>query len=701
MAASYHEPMTVRDHLRVLRRRAWAVLAVLLLCVGVAAVWLILTDPTYEARAAVVVTGHGAPRAAILSAAPVLSMLGEPLSALGGSSLATQRQIVESRPSLESAWGLIRERPEVLARLLDEGMTDALFEDLPGILEQLPPPLPPSAWPEEWQGVLETLRVAPVEDSEMLSIRCEAARPEQARDFVNALVLAYLGRSLADERAATRRARRYVQEQISEIEMRLAEAEAGLQQLGESAGTVALDEVARQQTGLMVRLNEQAAVAESTMRAQEALRRELSGRLEALDENVLASTVVRRNPQIADLQQQLARVEAERVGLLEQYTAEALPVREATARVEELRGALESAAAEVLDAREERINPVAQDLARQIIVAEGEALAAQQSLRVLRSASARIESGLTGLPEEQVRLLRVEREIALLERIYMALKQKEQEYEVSERAKAPVSRLVEHAVLPEDPVRPRPLLTLVAALVAGLLLGLLGAGLAEHLDERLHEPEQVAAETGLPVLAVLRRGWAGGDAPDAASRSALSAVLRQARASGSAMPMTALVLAGDENIGPVLELARGLAGAAAEDGRRALVAAGASTGLAEASRGEMTIETQQHAITEVGLGEAAMAGIPAEAIAGALEASEAEMSVVVAPPESGLLELMPMIEAGASVVLVVELGRTTRAAAQSLAGIVRDRQTVTPGIVATGGARSSAQYRRPGTEQSS
>lgn len=692
MTGGDHEPMTVRDHLRVLYRRRWAMLLVVALFAGGAAAYVTLSTPVYEARAQVVVTGVGAPRSAVLSAAPMLSMLGEPLSALGGASLATQRQIIESRPSLESARGLMEERPDLLQRLLDEGMSDRLFEELPQSVEALPPPQPPSQWPEQWQKLLETLTVMPLEDSEMLEIRCESSDRERAQDFVNALVLAYLGRSLADAQATTRRTRYYVQEQIADIETRLAEAEASLRQFGERVGTVALDEAAKQQIGLAVRLSEQAAITESTVNARGALQQELAAQLEDVDGRVLASTVMRRNPEIADLQQQLARAEAERAGLLEDYVPEALPVRRATAAVEELRGRLEATAVEVLDAQEERINPVAQEIVTQMIVAEGERLAAEQSLRVLRDTAGRIERDLSGLPESQVRLLRLEREIALLERIYLALKEKEQEYEISERAKTPASRLVAHAVLPDEPVRPRPLLTMVAALVAGLLLGLLAVGLAEHLDERLHEPEQVVAVLGLPLLGVLRREWSDREAFDERTEAALLAVLRQVRvaAQRSAVPPM-MVLAESEPCGDAVKVARGLAKVAAREGRRTVVVAGEGRRPDEAASDEGAAEPERQSIVEVGLRD----GPTADGVIEAIEQSGADLAVVVAPPGTGLLEVLPVIEAGAPVALVVSLRRTTRMVARGLRDLARDREIDLLGVIATGAARSSAEYRRP------
>jgi len=694
MADDRYEPMTTRDHLRLLWRRRWLLLGVLAGCVGIAVGYIVLATPVYEARAELVVISDQTPRSAVLSAAaPLLSMLGEPVSALGGADLATQIQIIGSRPSLEAAYGLMHERPELLRRLEREGMTDELFGSLADVVESLPAQPPPASWAERYQELLESLMVAIIEDSDMIEVRCESADRALGRDFVNALVLAYLGRSLADAQATTRRTRRYVQEQLVDVEIRLAEAEHSLRQFGERIGTVALDESARQQIGLLVRLTEQAAMAESTMNARRAMQAELGSRLDEVEERIEAAITVTRNPEIAELQQALAEAEAERVGLLEEYAPGSMPVRRAGAVVEELRGRLAATSAQVIGSRQEAVNPVAQQLLQDMVIAQGEELAAAQSLRVLRRAAGRVEADLSSLPEDQVLLLRLQREIDLLERIYLALKEKEQEYEISERATAPASRLVEHAILPDEPARPKRLLSVAAGLAAGLLLGLLAVGMAEHLDDRLHDPDRAATALGVPVLATLGRGRRRVEEPDDRAREALLAVLRQIRAAAPAGGQAGAVLActqGDD----ARAVARALADVAAADGDRVLLIAGEGAGLAEAAAARRPVEAPSR-VTELAMGETSLQRLHPEALDFVLGAGGADLVLAVATGASGVLRSAPLLRPARPLVLCIDLRRTTATAARRVLRLVGDRGAPVLGLVATGGAGSSPDYCPP------
>ncbi|MGC9318516.1 MAG: GumC family protein [Armatimonadota bacterium] len=644
------EPMTVRDHLRLLGRRRWVLLGVLGGCVAAAAAYVLLGTPVYEARAELVVVSEEPPHAAVLSAAPVLSMLGEPTSALGGADLATQVQLACSRPALQGAWGILHERPDLLDRMRREGLSEELFEALPEVLASLPPQPPPSRWPEDQQALFDTLLVGAVEDSRLIEIRCEYVDPAMARDFVNALVLAYLGRSLADARAATRRTRTFIQEQIADVEARLAEAEESLRSFGERVGTVALEEAARQQIGLAVRLTEQAAVARSTADAQAALQQELLEELGEVDERIVRAVVRTRNPQIAELQGALAEAEAERVALLEEYAPGSMPLRRASARVNELRAQLRAASAEVVGSREEAVNPVAQQLMERMLVAQGDEMAARESLEVLREALARAEEKLEAFPDDQVRLLRLQREVDLLERIYMALKEREQDLAISERAKAPAARLVEQAIVPDEPVRPQPLLSIAAGVGAGLLLGLLAVGLAEHLDPRPRDPERAARMLGLPVLAVLGGRWQSPEHRTEADRGALSAVLRQVEARAGERPAALLSTGADD---AATALAGALVEVAGDEGRT----------------------------VQIG-----------EAEAPSPDDGDGMTLVVPEPGAGGLLAALQELGESWPAVVIVDLAGTNVDAARRLVALAEESGGRLIGAVAVGARRSRAEY---------
>jgi hypothetical protein len=239
---------------------------------------------------------------------------------------------------------------------------------------------------------------------------------------------------------------------------------------------------------------------------------------------------------------------------------------------------------------------------------------------------------------------------------------------------------VSHAIASEEPARPRKLLTIAAGLVAGMLLGLLAVGLAEQMDERIHNAQQAAEMLGVPVAASLGEGWEADDGGEA------EAVLRSVRGyiealcRGHAGP-DVVVLASHGDTGAARALADRLADLAREDGERAVVVS--------ADAGEE--EGEGH------LDAALSARIDADQAQRQLAESEANLHLAVPAADSGLLMASPLLEAGYPVALIVRLGQTPAPAAQGLAALAAEHGPGPIFAIVTGGRRSSAQYCTPGT----
>ncbi len=655
MADYSYEPMTTRDYLALLWRRRLIMAGTMAVCVAIAVAYSITATRVWEGRAELVVNSDAGARPSILSSAPLLGLLTDSSSLLGGTDLATQVQIISSRPCLEDAWALMHERPELLVRVRSEGVTDEMLEGLPELLAGLSDAPPPATWTGEYERLWDSLLVSAVEESQVVEVRGESADPEQACDFINAMVLAYLGRSLGDARAAARRSLHYIEEELADAEQRLAETEESLRGFAQYAGTVELQAAAEQQFALLVRLDEQAALAEARMRAQAALQGELQNRLGEQPEHVTASTVVARNPQISDLQRALAQAEADRVALLEEYQPAAAPVRAAQAKVDELRAGLADAAEEVTHSRDEQLNPVAQALVQQSVVASGERLAAGSSLDVLRTAVRRVEAKLAELPDEQITQLKLMREVGLAEKIYLALKEKEQEFEITEKTKMPAASLVEHAIAADEPVRPKPILNVVASIVAGAMLGLLLVAAAEHFDDGLHRPERLASMVGAPVVGAL----VVADAADEDARLVLAAVLGHMRSAANGG--TALLIAPSARAG-----AEALAGALAR----------------EALAGGQPI-----ALVTTGIAGLAPGDMPAT-----IATAEADLAIVAPETGAGVLAASGLIRAGVPVYIAAHLRATRGSEVVRLARMVSDMGGRVAGAVATGASRPTASY---------
>jgi capsular exopolysaccharide synthesis family protein len=86
------------------------------------------------------------------------------------------------------------------------------------------------------------------------------------------------------------------------------------------------------------------------------------------------------------------------------------------------------------------------------------------------------------------------------EKQYLMLMERLNDLRIRENARRSHARIIERAMPPVHPVRPRKAMNLAVALLAGLFLGFCLAFLQEYLDDRITSPEEADRLLRLPVL---------------------------------------------------------------------------------------------------------------------------------------------------------------------------------------------------------
>lgn len=116
---------------------------------------------------------------------------------------------------------------------------------------------------------------------------------------------------------------------------------------------------------------------------------------------------------------------------------------------------------------------------------------------------------LDRLPEKELELARLSRAVANAEEIYLMLQKKLEEaristaMEVERIASIRNIRVVDPAVIPLRPVRPKKLLNIILGCIIGMVGSLGLAFFAEYYDHTLGSPEDVKRYLNLPVLGVI------------------------------------------------------------------------------------------------------------------------------------------------------------------------------------------------------
>jgi capsular exopolysaccharide synthesis family protein len=187
-----------------------------------------------------------------------------------------------------------------------------------------------------------------------------------------------------------------------------------------------------------------------------------------------------RSPAASDLLRTLHELESERVPLLDRRTAADPELRLLTEQVQALDRQLQAIAVTYIDG-----------------------LTAQ--IRGLDNALGGFAAQLQRIPDQELQLARLRRQMKVGEELYGQMQLRLKEAEIMAAVDDPSVRVVDPAAFPGRPISPDVPLTLALALFTGLLLGVGGSVLRDQMDGTVRTRDELQLLVGLPVLGAIPR----------------------------------------------------------------------------------------------------------------------------------------------------------------------------------------------------
>ncbi len=360
-------------------------------------------------------------------------------------------------------------------QLAQEPAVRAQFERLPGRPDTI----------EDWiaEDLLRSLKVE-TSQSNVIQASVTAGAPDFAARVANAFAKGYIETMLELRVEPTREAAAWFDEQLKSLRASLEDAQKKLTEYHQRQGIVSPDERFDVESSRLNLLSEQMArgeeqAAQAEIRAREA--REALQRGEDPDRlpEVLDNAFLQR------LKGDLLRGEARLQELSTQFGARHPQYQRQLAENQSMRDKLNVEVRKVVAGIEASARQV-----RQRESSVEKALAAQRA-RVLQ------------LKETRNQLTVLRRNVESAERAYDTAMQRSVVSRVESRANQTNVAVLNPAVVPSAPFRPRIVLNLALALAAGLVLGVCAVMLLETLDRRVRSPAGLQEAGDLPLLATL------------------------------------------------------------------------------------------------------------------------------------------------------------------------------------------------------
>lgn len=328
----------------------------------------------------------------------------------------------------------------------------------------------------------------PNREASIITVRYQSADTQLVHQVPNALANRFIARGREVRKTEARSTVSFLNEQIDTLAGQLREAEEALTGFREVEQVVSLQAEAQAQVTNLSRLQADRNTIEAEREALQQLVTEIEREAQTADPSapspyarLISFPTLLRNAAVSELLRTLNQANAERSEYLRRRTMQDPDVVALTARIREIETQLRATATTYLQGLNNQVRAYDRTLAQ-------------------------FASDLERIPAKEVQFARLERQRNVLVEVYTVLQNRLQEARILEAVEDATVRVVDPAVLPAEPVKPRKMLNLLLGLVLGGMLGVGVAFLREYLDETVHTREDVQAATrGAPVLGMIPR----------------------------------------------------------------------------------------------------------------------------------------------------------------------------------------------------
>ena len=455
----------LRDYLIVLRKHQWLVLSVLLAVVTIVTIASFKMRPVYVAAARVEIDRENSYTLPFRDVMPQESYVDM------DNYIETRAKILQSETlALMTITSLKLEKHPEFAPAPEKGRARA---------SQIPGEADSQEKPKVLDDFLARLGVRRVRNSRLLEVQFEAHDPKLAAKVVNAHLANFVEHNFQTRYDSTVQASNWLATQLDELKITVEKSEDSVVAYERENQIWAIDEKQNITTQKLSDLSRELTVAQADrIRKEASYSLARSGKMDAIpavrDSRVIQSLLDKR----AQLNNQYAEA-------LAQFGPKYPKVLRLEAQLEQHARSLQ----------QEKLNIVGR--------IESEYRAARQREALLSQALESQKTKTNLLAQKLVQYNILKREAETNKQLHEGLLQRIKEAGVSAGLRSSNIRVVDPALVPSNPARPRKALNILLASFVGLLGGVGLAFFREYLDNTVKTPDDVEYLTQLPSLAMV------------------------------------------------------------------------------------------------------------------------------------------------------------------------------------------------------
>jgi capsular exopolysaccharide synthesis family protein len=448
MAKKYE--LDIRDYLRILRKRK-AVIIFTTLMLGIFSFFFATLQkpiPLYKASSSVKVERSSTATGLYL----------ESISYSDWDSLEAQATIIRSYPVME-----------IVAKKLGLLKEDLTSDEIRQNNQYLNIVL----------DIKDKVTTAQEGNTNIIDITVTSEEPDFCQRAANIIAEAFKEQNIYEKNKRAISARKFIEEQLKVVSVRLKEAEEKIRSFMEENKLVSLPDQSRIVLDQLTRAEVQYNELNKSLSEMALMEKQLK-ELKAIPKETLEGVVAERvGPIFQRLNTQLLDLNIKKDSLLLIYTEKHPEVQDVN----------------------EQISNVTKNMLSQL-TAQRDTI--QRGTNALKSEIDKLREQLQLLPEKGLLLARLERDQRLNTEVYTLLEQKYQEALIKEAEKIEEVSIIKPALMPTSPINPPQTASITfVGMVLGIILGLVFAFIMETMDTSIETIDGVEAYLEVPVLGII------------------------------------------------------------------------------------------------------------------------------------------------------------------------------------------------------
>ena len=472
----FESQVSIQDYIRILYRGRWIILTSFIVVFLITLYVTYTATPVYEAMTTVIIKSDGSMERQIFN-----------MNAFGGQTtlITNQIEILKSRRIAE----------RVVKRLEMSEVRDSLTIFQPNEDGEF----------LSMRGMVETIRgnmeVTQRKDTDIIELKYHASKPFEA---------AYIANAIADEFRLTNAEaskiemvdlKAFLQNQLDKKGEELRLSEEKYQNYLERNKVASLDDETKELVTRMSTIEAQLEQTRIELQAGIEMRNSLEKQLNDRKVTLAKDLSEISTPYLQSLQKEMATAVAEKAKytvLLETETTNRrffeASVKKYDEKINAIRDRLKEEASKIsTSSMVQDPFSLSQELVTKLLTVDSEIKANMAKINALEEVVAEYNTKLETLPEKTLELARIERRVKVDEQTYLLIQEKLEETKIQEAAKSRNVLILDEAIEPYVPIKPKKKLNIMLGILIGLGLGVGITFVIEYMDNTIKTQEELQA----------------------------------------------------------------------------------------------------------------------------------------------------------------------------------------------------------------